>query len=203
MEPDRGESLGALFVCWPLSRLLNSRGLAGAPKPHGSGGDVLAQTEQQLPADKKDPHRSSSPLTGSFQSPGERLGQRHRTRFTRGTGAASPPAAGARQPGELRGLCSGTAGPGAAGSAWDGPVLAELRATAAGKERPGHVATPARVGTPTCIGTPTYTGTPAQPRRDTPLCRDTPSRVGTPPYVGTTPQPYRTPNYIGTPPAVS
>lgn len=193
-----------MFAGFSTGCLIQGAQLAGAPKPHGSGGDVLAQTEQQLPADKKDPHRGSSPLTGSFQSPGERLGQRHRTRFTRGTGAASPPAAGARQPGELRGLCSGTAGPGAAGSAWGGPVLAELRATAAGKERPGHVATPARVGTPPYVGTPTYTtGTPAQPRRDTHLCRDTPSRVGTPPYVGTTPQPYGTPTYIGTPPAVS
>lgn len=144
-----------LFVGFSAGCLIQGAQLAGAPKPHGSGGDVLAQTEQQLPADKKDPHRGSSPLTGSFEAPGS-LGQRHRARFTRGTGAASPPAAGARQPGELRGLCSGTAGPGAAGSAWGGPALAELRATAAGKERPARVATPTRVGTPTYSGTPTH-----------------------------------------------
>lgn len=60
-----------LFVGFSAGCLIQGAQLAGAPKPHGSGGDVLAQTEQQLPADKKDPHRGSSPLTGSFRSPGE------------------------------------------------------------------------------------------------------------------------------------
>lgn len=179
-----------MFAGFSTGCLIQGAQLAGAPKPHGSGGDVLAQTEQQLPANKKDPHRGSSPLTGSFQSPGERLGQRHRTRFTRGTGAASPPAAGARQPGELRGLCSGTAGPGAAGSAWDGPVLAELRATAAGKERPAR---------------DTHLYRDNHPYRDThpSVSGRRPSHIGTPTYVGTPPKPYGTPTYIGTPPAVS